>query len=113
MYELMTGAGDVELDGYLLDELLLEAPNLDTDDVVGATAEQFETDAACATEEVECPTTLEIDAILEDVEESLLGQVGCGPGVEVVGRVEAASAVLTCDNLHASGVLNTNYHELT
>lgn len=39
MDELMTGAGDVELDGYLLDELLLEAPHLDADDVVGATAE--------------------------------------------------------------------------
>ena len=95
--ELVAGAGDVELGGDLLDELLLGVPHFDTYDMGGATAEQFETDAARATEKVERSATLEIDAILEDVEESLLCQVGGGPGVEVAWRVEAASAVLAGD----------------
>ena len=93
----MARAGDVELGSDLLDELLLGVTHFDADDVSGATAEQFEADAACAAEEVERSATLEIDAILEDVEESLLCQVGGGPGVEVAGRVEAASAVLAGD----------------
>ena len=94
----MTRARDVELSGYLLDELLLGVTHFDADDTGGATAEQFETDAACAAEKVERPTTLKIDAVLEDVEESLLCQVGGGPGVEVAWRVEAASAVLASDD---------------
>ena len=93
----MARAGDIELGCDLLDELLLGVTHFDADDVSGTTAEQFEADAACAAEEVERSATLEVDAILEDVEESLLCQVGGGPGVEVAGRVEAASAVLAGD----------------
>ena len=95
----MSVAGDIELCSYLLDELLLGVTHFDADDVGGAAAEQFEADAACATEEVERSATLKIDSVLEDVEESLLCQVGGRPGVEVSGRVEAASAVLAGDDL--------------
>ena len=97
--ELMAVARDVELSGYLLDELLLGVTHFDADDMGGATAEQFEADAACAAEEVERSATLKVHAVLEDVEESLLCQVGGRPGVEVAGRVEAASAVLAGDDL--------------
>ena len=95
----MSIAGDVELCGYLLDELLLGVTHFDADDMGGATTEQFEADAACAAEEVERSATLKIHAVLEDVEESLLCQVGGRPSAEVAWRVEAASAVLAGDDL--------------
>ena len=95
----MSIAGDVELCGHLLDELLLGVTQFDADDVCGTAAEQFEADAACAAEEVERSATLKVHAVLEDVEESLLCQVGGRPGVEVAGRVEATSAVLAGDDL--------------
>ena len=97
--KLMAVARDVELSGYLLDELLLCVTHFDADDMGGATAEQFEADAACAAEEVERSATIKVYAVLEDVEESLLCQVGGRPGVEVTGRVESASAVLAGDDL--------------
>jgi len=46
----MSIAGDVELCGYLLDELLLGVTHFDADDICSASTEQFETDAACAAE---------------------------------------------------------------
>jgi hypothetical protein len=95
----MAVAGDVELCGYLLDELLLGVTHFDADDICSASTEQFEADAACAAEEVERSTTLKIHSVLEDVEESLLCQVGGRPGAEVAWRVEAASAVLAGDDL--------------
>ena len=94
----MEVAGDVELCGHLLDELLLGVTQFDADDVCGTTTEQFEADAACAAEEVERSATLKVYAVLEDVEESLLCEVGGRPGAEVAWRVEAASAVLAGDD---------------
>ena len=95
----MSIAGDVELCGHLLDELLLGVTQFDADDICGTTTEQFEADAACAAEKVERSTTLKIDSVLEDVEESLLCQVGGWPSAEVAWRVEAASAVLAGNDL--------------
>ena len=46
----MSIAGDVELCGHLLDELLLGVTHFDADDICGTTTEQFEADAACAAE---------------------------------------------------------------
>jgi hypothetical protein len=96
-HELMVVAGDVELFGDLLDELLLGTTLFDADNVSGTSAEQFEADATCSAEEVEGATAFEGHAALEDVEEGLFGKVGSGACLEVAGRVEAASAVLAGD----------------
>lgn len=66
--QLMIGTRDVELLGNLLDELLLRASHLDTDDRRSPAAEQLEADAAGAAEEVECAKTLEVHPALQDIE---------------------------------------------
>ena len=96
-HEQVPVAGDVELFGDLLDELLLGTAQFDADDVGGTSAEEFEADAACPAEEVEGATAFEGHAALEDVEEGLFGKVRGGACLEVAGRVEAASAVLAGD----------------
>ena len=52
-HEQVPIAGDVELFGDLLDELLLGTALFDADNVSGTSAEQLEADAACSAEEVE------------------------------------------------------------
>ena len=113
-HQLMAWARYLQLGGHVLDELLLLTSHLDADNMGGASAEQFEADAACAAKEVERPTPVDVHAVLEDVEQRLLGQIGGGPCLEVAGRVETTSAVLTCDDLHfLDFFFNTNYRELT
>jgi hypothetical protein len=99
----MAVAGDLELFGHLLDELLLGTALFDADNVNGTSAEQLEADAACSAEEVEGATAFEWHAALENVEEGLFGEVGGGACLEVTRRLEAASAVLAGDYFQING----------
>ena len=102
-YELMAVAGDVELFGHLLDELLLGTALFDADNMSGTSTEQLEADATCSAEEVEGATAFEGHAALEDVEEGLFGEIGSGACLEATRRVEAASAVLAGDYFQING----------
>lgn len=98
--QLVIGARDVQLLGYLLDELLLGTSHLDTNNRGGSTTEQFETDTASAAEEVECAKPFEIYPALQNVEEGLFGQIGCGTSLQIVRRIEPTAAILAGDNFH-------------
>lgn len=100
--QLMIGTRNAKLFANLLDELLLRASHLDTDDRRSPAAEQLEADAASAAEEVECAKTLEVHPALQDVEERLLGQICSRSGLQIARWVETSATILASDNFHYS-----------
>ena len=81
-------------------ETMMVAVKFDADDLLTATGEKFERDAARAGEEVERRSTIEIDILDEHVEDVLLGKVGSRPCLEGAGNVEMTTFVLSCDDSH-------------
>ena len=84
----------------LLDETMMVAIEFDTDDMATATRKQFESDAACAREEIQRLGSLEIDILCEHIEDILLREIRCRPRFERAWNVEVTSFVFPGNDSH-------------
>ena len=71
------------------------------DNLIASSGHQFNADASCPCEQVECRNSiLEVDVVAEDIEQVFLGKVGGRTCLECVGDVETSPFVYSAYYSH-------------
>ena len=91
---------DAELLRRATNEIVMHGIDLDRSDALHAARGELVADRARTGKEVEDIALLEIDQVLEDIKEVLLGKVGRGACTEVTGRVDCTPFQCSADYSH-------------
>ena len=74
--------------------------HLYTDDLTASTGEQFQRDAPCSREEIECRSLLEIKIAVKYIEDILLGKIRRRTSLERAWYLKMPTFVFSCDDSH-------------
>ena len=85
---------------HLLDERDMPFAHLYRSDAQRTARGKFVADAARSGKEVECSAAFDVYPVVYQVEQTFLGEVGCGPRRDIGWRIEAAAFELSADYAH-------------